>query len=388
MKTSIDVRTSRLRELFASGRDNYERKIKDRFPDISPVMDGSAPIAIFGAARLGRIFLDGLTNRGIRVVAFADNNPALWGTTISRVPVLSPEELRRDHASHPVLIASLLYETEIYDSLMAMRFPLIYPLSFLHHARPDVFPSAEYDDAFTSLFTRDNQARIIALAGEWVDEISFDTFIGLLKFRLTLEKKIIRDLRSPHAQYFEPGLISMGKDEVFLDCGAYTGDTVTQFVRETSGAFTKVYAFEPDRGTFLTLQSRVSALDPSRIVPLNLGICESSGTRGFDESGTIDTRMGDGEGAVCLPVVSIDDFMREREAATFIKMDIEGGEMGALTGARETILRQKPKLAVAVYHRACDLWQIPLFIKQLNSGYKLYLRHYTNEPVDTVCYAV
>jgi FkbM family methyltransferase len=282
----------------------------------------------------------------------------------------------------------MLYESEIHDALTAMRFPLVYPLSFLHHARPDVFPTPEYDETFSALFRPENQAAIIALAEQWGDETSLATFYGLIRFRLTLDKKNIRDVRSSYPQYFDPGLISLNNDEVFLDCGAYTGDTMTQFVHATSGIYKKVYAFEPDRTNFIALSGRAAEVDPSRIVPLNLGICDSSGTRSFNESGTIDTRMGGDKGAVLLPVVSIDDFMRTREPATFIKMDIEGGEMGALAGARETIQRQKPKLAISVYHKACDLWQIPVLIKQLNSGYRIYLRHYTNEPVDTVCYAI
>jgi hypothetical protein len=69
-------------------------------------------------------------------------------------------------------------------------------------------------------------------------------------------------------------------------------------------------------------------------------------------------------------------------------MDIEGSEEDALMGACRAIQNHAPKLAISVYHKATDFWKLPLLIKRLHSGYRLYLRHYTNEIVDTVCYAL
>jgi len=89
-----------------------------------------------------------------------------------------------------------------------------------------------------------------------------------------------------------------------------------------------------------------------------------------------------------LPVISIDDFCHNHDIPTYIKMDIEGSELGALEGAQQVIQTAKPKLAIAIYHKATDLWQIPLLIKRFNNDYRLFLRHYTPEIIDTVCYAL
>jgi len=69
-------------------------------------------------------------------------------------------------------------------------------------------------------------------------------------------------------------------------------------------------------------------------------------------------------------------------------MDIEGAEFKALKGSENIILKQKPKLAICIYHTPTDLWELPLYIKKLLPDYKIYIRQNTNEIVDTVCYAI
>ena len=89
-----------------------------------------------------------------------------------------------------------------------------------------------------------------------------------------------------------------------------------------------------------------------------------------------------------INVVSLDEFFSEKPAPSFVKMDIEGAEMGALQGAAALISRHQPKLAISVYHHASDLWELPALIQRLNPGYRLFVRHYTREIADTVCYAI
>ena len=69
-------------------------------------------------------------------------------------------------------------------------------------------------------------------------------------------------------------------------------------------------------------------------------------------------------------------------------MDIEGAELESLQGARKTIRRDRPKLAVCIYHKPEDMIEIPLYIKELVPEYKLYIRHHSNSGTETVLYAV
>ena len=62
--------------------------------------------------------------------------------------------------------------------------------------------------------------------------------------------------------------------------------------------------------------------------------------------------------------------------------------MNALIGAEETIRKYKPKLAISLYHKPEDIWEIPAYIISLQKGYRLYLRHYSPWHEETVLYAV
>lgn len=92
------------------------------------------------------------------------------------------------------------------------------------------------------------------------------------------------------------------------------------------------------------------------------------------------------EEIITIPVQSIDE-TEESCKATYIKMDIEGSEQMALLGARKTILRNKPKLAISIYHSDEDMVRIPLLIHELVPEYKLYIKHHSNGVPETVLYA-
>jgi trehalose-6-phosphate synthase len=92
----------------------------------------------------------------------------------------------------------------------------------------------------------------------------------------------------------------------------------------------------------------------------------------------------------CLvKTVSIDDFVKKNNIAVdFIKMDIEGSEIAALKGAKETIKKYKPKLAICIYHKLTDFYYIPKFIQSLNKHYKFYLEHHSKYLIETVLYCI
>ena len=64
------------------------------------------------------------------------------------------------------------------------------------------------------------------------------------------------------------------------------------------------------------------------------------------------------------------------EPLTFIKMDIEGAEQAALRGCSQHIRKERPKLALSVYHNFEDLWKLPRMIEELVPGYRFFLRYH------------
>ena len=100
----------------------------------------------------------------------------------------------------------------------------------------------------------------------------------------------------------------------------------------------------------------------------------------------LDSRISS-NGTRQIYAVNIDDYFKNKRVS-FIKLDIEGAERDALIGAKKIIEEQMPKIAVCVYHKPNDLWKVPLLIKSINKKYKIYLRHYSTQLYETVCYAV
>ena len=57
-------------------------------------------------------------------------------------------------------------------------------------------------------------------------------------------------------------------------------------------------------------------------------------------------------------------------------MDIEGAEQGALEGCMDHLRRDRPKLALSVYHNFEDLWKLAYMVEQEVPGYRFYLRYH------------
>jgi len=180
-----------------------------------------------------------------------------------------------------------------------------------------------------------------------------------------------------------------------IDAGACFGDTALAFACSV-GPRGRVFAFEV-LGPHLDIIRHNVAQNPAladRIVPVPFGLgdrCNQSAqpiqTGGVLAPGFSLQSMPD---ETSIPVTTIDHLVEsgQIERVDFIKMDIEGYELKALRGATKTICRSRPKLAISVYHRAADLYEIPTFIDRLGLDYKLYLEHYTIHAEETILYAI
>ena len=91
--------------------------------------------------------------------------------------------------------------------------------------------------------------------------------------------------------------------------------------------------------------------------------------------------------ATQIEVFSLDEFIKDRKV-TFIKSDIEGMEIEMLRGAKNTIMKNKPKMALSVYHKPDDFINIVNFVLEIDADYSLYLRHHSPMLMDTTLYCV
>lgn len=188
------------------------------------------------------------------------------------------------------------------------------------------------------------------------------------------------------SQYFDLDLVHFQENEVFVDCGAYNGDTLVNFSLECRN-YKKIYCYEFNDGNLKKLREKARNFPYVTVRPYAVG--DMRGEVFVDESeGDSGSHLDKEEVGRKVFMVTLDEDITE--AITFLKADIEGAEKQMLLGAKRHIQREKPKLAIAVYHGNSDILDIPELVEEMNPTYQFYLRYYggTLYPNEIVLYAV
>lgn len=188
-------------------------------------------------------------------------------------------------------------------------------------------------------------------------------------------------------QYRLPGILQPSFGDTVLDIGACYGDTSLWFLKYI-GDKGMVYAFEPINENYKKLLENIRINEVNNIIPFNIAIDERETTVSFLNKGGGSFLVD--KGNLDTKTTTIDKFINDNKVShvDFIKMDIEGAELGALNGSINTIKQFKPKLAICIYHKIDDFIIIPAMIKHLNKNYKFYLRHNSMGIDDTILYVV
>lgn len=219
------------------------------------------------------------------------------------------------------------------------------------------------------------------------DEYSKLVLLNILMYRLTLQSDYAIRAYSAEPQYFISSFRGMNHDEVYVDCGAYNGDSFIQYC-EYNIPPKSAYLFEPDTQICKVMDSTVNRYsNQTNITIINKGVYKSTDELFFVTGKGMSNRLVEDstESSIKVKVVAIDDIIMED--VSIIKMDIEGSEQNAILGAKNQILRNYPKLAISIYHSVKDLWEIPILIQRLFPLYSHFeIRHHTKYFYDTVLY--
>ena len=221
---------------------------------------------------------------------------------------------------------------------------------------------------------------------EWLaDDLSKEVYTAMITFRQTSDYTDLPE-NSMRTQYFDNTFFNYKNGEVFIDCGAYDGDTIRSFKKNMKKRKIRKYtvvAFEPEIHNFKNLKRNCP-----QAIAINAGVWDSD-TKLFFSSEPNSSICSEVSSQICQSVeVRALDHCDEAQAATFIKMDIEGAEMNALRGARTIIQKNKPKLAICIYHSDEDMLRLAEWIHETVPEYKLYVRQHSNCICETVLYAV
>lgn len=194
-------------------------------------------------------------------------------------------------------------------------------------------------------------------------------------------------------QYEYQSIVKVEKGDYVLDCGVCYGDTALYFSEQT-GEKGKVFGVEfiPSN---LNITNQNLELNP--VIRQNISIIKKPLWNQVEKL-VYFTDKGPASQVKFVPfddmdgettTTTIDEIVKTKKIRKidFIKMDIEGAEPYALEGAINTIKKHKPKLAIAIYHSMSDFVNIPLWIDDLNLGYKFYIKHPTINWEETILFA-
>ena len=221
--------------------------------------------------------------------------------------------------------------------------------------------------AFTRGLYESNREKLEEAYGMLADGQSKKTFQAVLNYKISGKISYLFDCEAEQKE-IDRNVLCLSDEEVYVDAGAYNGDTLADYLAGVGG-YKRVLAIEPDQKNFKKLCAAVEGLP--RVICKNAALADRDGRLGFDalagRQSAVRERAQTQVEACAIDTVAPD--------ATYIKMDVEGYEMRALAGARQTICLRKPKMLIAAYHRHVDLFALPLAVKKLRGDYRVYLRH-------------
>lgn len=238
------------------------------------------------------------------------------------------------------------------------------------------------ENIFDKEFAEKNYSLIEKAYNIFEDEKSKDVYKNILLFEYTGKLEFLKKSETPKDKAFN-NILKLDDNEFFADLGACKGDTVEEFLIYVKD-YEKIIALEPNAKNYEKLKVFCENIKNSEC--WNIAAYSEETTLYFNKkSGRSSAQDTNG-----VPVMasSLDGILNGRKA-TYIKMDVEGGEAKALEGSIEVLKNHKPKLNIAAYHRSEDIFTLPLIIKTINPEYKIYLRHHPYIPFwDTNLYCI
>lgn len=333
-------------------------------------------VYILGTNRYGLSLAFWLEKRGYNFVGFV--NDFLSDDQFSGFKIY-----RSNECSEGASIVNCIVEGRSIDGLTTIRkmgFKNQVSYFSLHAVFRDELPEIQFlDDTQSILEELDGYCWVFDLLQ---DDTSRSHFESITNFRFNRDISFLESFEfNIEGQYFED-FLELGEKPTFVDGGGFDGFTSILFSKIYPD-YSEIYCFEPSQGSFET--ARENLKDLANVHLVKKGLWNTPTKLTFDASLGSASKIS-ADGVITIETTTIDEIGAAK--VDFIKLDVEGAERRALLGAKETILRDRPKIAVCVYHNQSDFVEIPKLVLGIRSDYRVFLRHYTQGIFETVMYFI
>jgi len=319
------------------------------------------PIFIYGMGDGALKIMSVFRKKGIRVEGIFASDDFVRGHSFEGFRVQKLSEIESAYDDFVIVLAFAASYQELVDR--------IYKIAEKHKLYvPDVPVTGS--GIFTYEYCLKNARKIQQVYDNLADDYSKVVYANIINFKISGDIRYLTNVTTPKAEIYR-NIIKPTTTEVYVDLGAYNGDTIKELLEFTKGHYSEIYALEPDKKNFKKLSKFVDGMERIHIYN-NAVWCTDTEVPFSSKAGrqsAIDASV-----STTIETRSVDSILGQNPA-TIIKMDVEGFEREAIWGCSYTISHSAPRMMVALYHRNEDIFELPLLIKTLNPNYKLYIRH-------------
>lgn len=210
------------------------------------------PVFLWGAGRGCTWCIKLLHKYHIPINAIIDNKCselAELGEAVNIIPLVTYGQVLKEYSECIIVIAALAYRREITEQIEASD---INSHVFVFDALLEVLQNVTPADR--RRFYLKSQSHLNWLYGRLADRFSRETLVQVVKGALTSSCDCYEEIaRKP--QYFPSFILDkMNDNEVFVDAGAYIGDTIMEFIDIVEDKYKLIYGFEPDKSNYLVCE--------------------------------------------------------------------------------------------------------------------------------------
>lgn len=326
----------------------------------------SLPIVLYGMGNGTDMVMEKLDEIGVKASEVFASDEFVRGHSFRGYKVIKYSDVCEKYEDFVIVVCFAVHDDAMLEKIRRM--------STEHTLFAPNVPIVN-DGVFTREFIEEHDEEFDEAYALLSDDFSRKSYIDILNFKVSGKVEYLFSCQKNKAEIYSEYL-RLDNNEVFMDLGAYDGDTVREFLQATDNQYKKIIAVEADEKNYKKLTDKTNGVE--RIETYNLAAWNKKETLFFEKKKGRNSKLSSA-GQVEVQADSVDNIL-DGEKITVLKMDIEGSEEMALDGAKKTIQTYKPKLYVCAYHRNDDMFRLPLKINEIHKGYKFYFCHHPYIP--------